>query len=263
MLHDLFTYAEHDAHTLTEAEEAETIAAAQAGDESAAERLLFAYGPVLRNAVARIHERLIEDGTLGADLEDLQASAVAALFEVIVSHDPSLNPRIAGRAYTAIRRALVDEVTSGASFAVPERTLSRYNGIVRAAEGDLEEAERQAPEFGMSREVFRDVRAAVETNRHDLNATGDEDEAPANYSPIYSPAPIVDVEDKILVDLAFRAVDDEEARIVELAYGFTEYDPVPDAEIAHRLGLTRPTAQRKRGKALDKMRKALGATPAV
>ncbi|WP_157601800.1 hypothetical protein [Promicromonospora kroppenstedtii] len=69
---------------------------------------------------------------------------------------------------------------------------------------------------------------------------------------------MVDVEDKILVDMAFAAMTDEEARICELAYGFTEYEPVPDPEIGHRMGLSKATVQRKRQKALGQSRKALG-----
>lgn len=272
MLHDLFTYADTAEHTLTEADEAEAISAAREGSDEATWALLLAYGPALRSAVSRFKGNLRdgqtsqahgEDGTTSSALADLQSAAVVAFLELIAEHDPALNPRLAGRVSARLSRALADEVAASASFAVPERTLSRFYGIVRDADGDLALALESAPDYGMTRETFSAVLHAVKADSLDGLTADDEDGArpEIHASSVFSPSPIVDVEDKILVEVAFGAVDDEEARIVELAYGFTEYDPVPDAEIGHRIGLTRPTVQRKRGKALGKMRKALAVTP--
>lgn len=271
MIDQLFTYAPSEA--LAEQEEAELIRLAQAGDEGAVLALMQAYGPALRSAVARFSKASHSPADV-RPVEDLRSAAVVAFLEVIAEHDPALNPRLAGRVSVRLTSALADEVSATAAFRVPERTLSRFYGILRNAEGNVALAEEAAPDYGMSREVFRDVLAAV--GAYSLDAVADaegrggagKDKPPSagvdrlGAAPIWSSTPIADVEDAILVDMAFAAVDDEEARICELAYGFTDYDPVPDAEIGHRLGLTRPTVQRKRGKALSKMRKALGVTHA-
>lgn len=270
-IEEIFTYGPA-APIETESDEAGLIAAAQLGDETAALRLIEAYGPALRASVSRFGK----GHGASSGIEDLRQAALAAFMEVIYEHDPRLNPRLAGRVSVRLTSALADEVSANSAFRVPERTLSRFYGIVRAAEGDLNAALDLAEEYGMSRGVFQDVLAAVNAvsmdERNDYTdsrggaAIGDPYSPVSgdsiNASPLFSSTPIADVEDVILVDMAFGAVDNEEARICELAYGFTEYDPVPDAEIAHRLGLTRPTVQRKRGKALDKMRKAIGVTHA-
>lgn len=256
---DLFTYAE-DATIEDAADEAVLIEAAKAGDEEAQTRLIIAYGPALRSAVKRFMKRLPVEERGGKE-DDAQMEALAAFMEVLHQHDPEKNPRLAGRLASRLVAALANAAQMDAVMTIPERTLSRFYGILRAAEGDLETASEMAPSMGMSIHVFNDIRAVV----HDATTlTVDDDEdgdrflAQPLHSNLYTAYD--EVEDHVIIDMAFKAVDDEEARIVELAYGFTEYEPVPDAEVGHRLGLTRPTVQRKRGKAIEKMREALGVT---
>lgn len=269
MLDAIFTYTDADL-SLTEQEEAETIEAARAGDSDAVLRLATAYGPALRAAVSNFASGVKGGrdtggtglGTSAFEVGDVQSTVLVGFMETIREHDPAVSPRLAGTIRRRIARELADLFAETMPFTVPERTLSRFYGILRDAEGDLDAAERIAEERGMTPETFRDVYAAVRAtgSLDGLLAEAAESGAGFTASPVVSAAPIVDVEDRILVDVAFRAVDDDEARICGLAYGFTEYDPQPDAEIAHRMGLTRPTVQRKRGKALGKMRKALGVT---
>lgn len=261
MLDELFTYSDVDHSIADENEEAAIIEAAQAGDEIAALSLMNAYGRALRSAVARFTSAGLVGGV---PVEDLRSAAIVAFLEVIAEHDPALNPRLAGRVSTRLIAALAKEASGVTSFTIPERTLSRFYGILREADGDVEVALDSVGDYGMSRETFLQVLAAIRgTDSLDGHSEDGADvpHVSTTATPLFSPAPVVDVEDKILVDMAFAAVEDEEARICELAYGFTEYEPVPDAEIAHRLDMTRPTVQHKRGKALSKMRKALGATP--
>lgn len=260
MLDSVFTYTDADL-SLTEAEEVAAIAAAQEGDEAEKMRLVYAYGPALRSSVRRFASA---EGNPDLPVEDLQSTALVGFLTLIEEHDPAASPRLAGRVSAYLTRFLAEEFSAVAAFTVPGRTLRRFYGLVKMHDGDVEAAEAAAPEHGMSREVFRDVLAAVR-GTGSLDADLGEEGGPSpvdRATPVFSTTPIVDVEDRILVDHAFAAVDDEEERICRLSYGFTEYDPQPDAEIAHRMGLTRPTVQRKRGKALGQMRKALGVTPA-
>lgn len=260
MLDQLFTYSE--AVTLTEPEEVALIESAQAGDEAAYLRLLEAYGPALRSAVGSASKII--------DAEEAQATALVAFAEILSSHD-ARNPdyedgRLAPRLTPHLKDSLGLAVSGSYAFRVPKRSLTRYLGILKEAEGDVAAARDLAPSRAMSVETFDAIHAAAGTASLDERLEGafaseaGHAEPGMNETPLFSPTPIVDIEDRMLVKAAFRAVDDDSARIVELAYGFTEYDPVPDAEIAHRLGLTRPTVQRRRGKALDSMRKALGVT---
>lgn len=256
---EIFTYTTTD-YSMTEAEEAASILAAQAGDDAAKMALLRAYGPALRSAVARFGK-----GSEGLEVGDLQSAALASFLELIVTHDPEKGPRLAGRVTSALAQGLAEEFASSASFTVPSRTLKRFFGVLKAADGDVEEAERLASEFGMGLETFRAVLAAVRTSSLEARQEGGSAEEGGRASgfgeqPVRASSPVADVEDRVLVEMAFSEVSDEEARIVELAYGFTEYDPVPDAEIGHRLGLTRPTVQRRRASALGTMRKTIGVT---
>lgn len=268
MLDRLFTYA--DAVVVTEPEEVALIEAAQAGDEDAYARLLEIYGPAIRAAVNSARKII--------DEEEAQATALVAFAEVLASHDPHnpdyLDGRLAPRLAPHLKDALGLAVAGSYAFQVPKRSLTRYLGILKEADGDPAAARDLAPSRSMSVETFDAIRAAAAATSlteatefgEDFHRTGEGSEGTSYRasdlaaSPLFAPAPVVDIEDRLLVQAAFRAVEDQEARIVELAYGFTEYDPVPDAEIAHRLGLTRPTVQRKRGKALTSMRKALGVT---
>lgn len=269
----IFDYTDADL-SLDEAEEARLIEIAQGRgpgashehESSAKTRLIEAYGPALRAAVGR-YSGTVGNGFLASDratqvrsTEDLQSAAIVGILEAIAEHDPERHPRLAGTLVHHLNRALSEEAMP--AFAVPTRTLSRFFGIIRAADGDFRAAEELAPSYAMSRETFRDLLELVSAQSLDAFVDGSGDgRSPADFpaaQPLFSATPIVDVEDRILVDMAFRAMDDEELRVCELYYGFTEYDPVPDAEIAHRIGASRPAVQRKRMKALSKARKALG-----
>lgn len=254
----IFTYT--DTVALAVEEEADLISRAQQGDTDAQMTLVTAYGPALRSAVARFRKGMVE-GATDLDVEDLQSAALVALLDLIQTHDPEVSPRLAGRVAQHLAAALGEEFSSASAFAVPSRTLKRFFGILKEADGDLAAAEALAPERQMRASTFREIAALVRSESVE-GISSDDEGAPVDFfaEPVFAPTPVVDVEDKILVEAAFAAVDDEQERICRLSYGFTEYEPVPDAEIAHRMGLTRPTVQRKRGKALGAMRKALGVT---
>lgn len=257
-LDNLFAFA--DAAPLSVEEEVALIASAQAGDADAYTRLLHAYGPTLRSHAAKAAKF--------TDTDDARSSALLAFAEVLASHDVEYgyeNGRLASRLTPHLLNVL--DTTKGealSAFAVPSRTMKRYFGLMKAADGDVVAARALAPSSMMTVETFDSVHSAVMADSLEGLTTPDGDGPSRDFvaSPVYTVSPVVDVEDAILVDVAFRAVDDEEERVCRLAYGFTEYDPQPDAEVAHRMGLTRPTVQRRRTSALGKMRKALGVTPA-
>lgn len=265
---DIFRYT--DSATLSVEEEVTLITDAQAGDEGATLLLLNAYGPALRNGVTRFMRRLpVEER--GADrTEEAQAEALAAFMETLVSHDPEKSPRLAGRISQRLTDAFAEAARLDAAMNIPERTLSRFYGILREAEGDLTVARALASSKGMKETTFDDILAVV---RETLSLThedheGDEDGDRLLMAPLHSDvrSEYDEVEDAILIDIAFASVDDDEARVVEMAYGFrgtSDYapgEPMPDSAIAGAIGGSRATVQRKRGKALGKMRKALGVT---
>jgi len=249
-----FTAEPLDAH-----EERGLIAAAQLGDSAAVERLVLLYAPALRGGV-KVYTRALLTTPQRSDLEDVQADAVMALIEAIHAFDPGKHTRLAAIAPSYIRNAVsVSAGTSATSFTIPERTLKRFFGILRAADGDAELAAGLAPSYEMRRETFLAVLDAVRnTDSYQAVEDGEDLSVQAfKMAPIWDGA-FGDAEDRILVEGAFRAVDTLEGDVCRLAYGFADYEPQSDPEVAERMGLSRPKVQRVRSGALDKMRSALG-----
>lgn len=235
-------------------EEIRLIALAQDGDEGAKETLLETYAPALRSAVGRF----TRDGAI--DVEEAQATALLGFVEVLADHDAGKGDRLAGRLTQRVTRDLAEATSTTTAFAIPERTLSRFYGILRAHDGDVSAARDHARSKGMSLEVFDAVyRAIRETEALDAVAADEDDERyeVASFSLWENEDPEIAVEDAILVEAAFDAVEKPEAQICELAYGFTDF-PRSDGEIAAVMVSTRPTVQRRRERALRTMRVALG-----
>lgn len=235
-------------------EERETIHAAQSGDDAAKLKLLYAYAPALRNAVARYTD------VLGS--EDARSFAVLAFLDAIAQFDETKYDRLAAVVAPMVTNELAEAVANRADVTVPSRTRTRFFGILRRAEGNVHKAALLAPTYEMSRETFYAVLEAINTESMDA-PVGERDEfggyeRPA--APLWNPDDVfADAEDRILVEMAFTAVDDLETDICRMSYGFTSYNPVPDGQIADDLGMSRPTVQRRRAGALTKMRDALGA----
>lgn len=239
---------------LSQAEERETIHAAKSGDEAAKLTLLYAYAPALRNAVARYTE------VLGAD--DARQAAVLAVLAAVETFDEEKYDRLAAVVAPALTNELGELVALSASVTVPHRTRTRFFGILRRAGGDVHAAALLAPKYEMSRETFYAVLEAI--NAESLDAPAGERDEFGGYErpavPLWNPEDVyADAEDRILVEMAFTAVDDLETDICRMSYGFASYNPIPDGQIAADLGMARPTVQRRRAGALGKMRDALGA----
>jgi RNA polymerase sigma factor (sigma-70 family) len=269
LMHDVFE-ARQDA-PLDLLEERLLLADAQRGDDAATARLIRAYGPALRGAVAA-HVRALPQYPQPADLEDIRSQALVGVLEAIRAFNPERHERLAATVATYVQHEVAEAATSTAAFTIPARTLSRFFGILRAAGGDVAEAARIAPEHKMRPETFAAVLDSMRgTHSYEGTIENYLDSRMGGYSPTGNgsrgasidaqplwdnSAP--DVEDRILVEAAFAAVNTLEKDVVGLAYGFTDYDPVPDAEIADRIGMSRAKIQRTRTGALSKMRSALG-----
>lgn len=266
----LFTYA--DAAPLDLADEIAAIEAAQLGDEAATLRLMEAYGPALRAAVSRFSGLLENDAPI--DTDDARMTAISGFMEALHSHDPAQGDRLAGIVAQYVNEALT-EVTKATrpALSVPKRTLSRFFGILREADGDVRAAREMAPSREMSPATFDQILAAARPGSiealRDPNGDGS-DFRDLVASPVFTTSPVVDVEDRILTDAALRACDDDEHRVISLQFGFSPVveivdgervtvDRLPsDREIGDIIGMTRPTVQRRGKSALTKMRKALG-----
>lgn len=245
-------------------EEREALRAAQAGDEAATLKLLYAYAYALRDAIGayRYAGGVWADGPRDSHLAgDLRMAAVEGFLEALYAFDlEGAHSRLAATIEGYVANSMSTAVVAPVAINVPERTLKRFYSILRKAQGDPIKGAALAPQYSMTVETFVSVLTAVRSTQ---SLDGPTDEADGD-SPDRLDIQIAgrdyydDVEDKLLVETAFAAVDDLEEDVCRLAYGFSDYDPIPDAEVGHRLGLSRPKVQRVRASALGKMRNALG-----
>ncbi|WP_454051455.1 hypothetical protein [Cellulomonas sp. Marseille-Q8402] len=237
--------------------EAALVERVRAGDSDAFLRLAENYAPRLRAAAA--HAR-------GA-IEDRDERRQAAL---TAFHAAVLATRPGDRVARVIKLAMSSEMNRTASesrtgLSVPHGTARRYFSILGAAGGDIRLAAASAAAHGMSTEAFHSVRHAVHdgVSVESLVAVDAGDGATAldqHLSPAYEPvAHASSVERQVLAEHALAAVEGVERTVTLLAYGFAEPEPVPDAEIAHRLGINRTSAWKIRQRALSRMRVRLGA----
>lgn len=247
-------------------DERDTIAAAQAGDSAAKEKLILAYARSLRNGVIAFTRNFSPEDRV-ADVDDVRSQALLGFLEAVRAFNPLRHDRLAAIAPEYIRQAVTSEAASASSFTVPERTLKRFFAILRLAEGNIYDAAALAPTYEMRKETFLAILSAIRNvDSLDLPEAGGEDTvgvsrdgwSGAMVRPLWDNVE-PDSDSKLLVAAAFDAVNTLEGDVVRLAYGFADYDPVPDAEIAARLGLSRQKTQRTRNAALDKMRERLAA----
>lgn len=248
--------------------ERDAILAAKKGDEDATLDLMFAYAPALRNGV-KWYTRAIPSVDRADGLEEIRSVAVFGLLEAIAAFDVDAGyDRLAATVGEYVANAVAEHAQAVCGLTVPSRTLSRFFAILRKAEGNVYEAAALAPKYHMTRETFLAVLSAVRSESYDAYAVKEEEGAVSGdllgKTEVSEGGllPVLDayeaVNQRMEVEAAFAAVDDVEEAVCRLAYGFETYgDPVPDGEIGHRLGMTRPTVQRRRASALGKMRDAL------
>jgi DNA-directed RNA polymerase specialized sigma subunit len=272
---DIFErYTEREQLTL-EAER-ELIRRAKDHDEEAVIGLLYAYGPLLRKSVGRYRYAggvwAENQSSSSASQEDLRSGAVLALLEAVEAFDFERWDRLAAILPQITADELATALVGPVAFSVPSRTLKRFYSILRAAKGNVYEAAALAPSLKMTTDTFlavhQAVRKADSLDAFVTNGSGQTGDSSAevigaaynndNAGPVWDGA-YADVEDAILVETAFQVVDTLEKDVIRLAYGFSDYDPVPDAEIGERLGFSRPKVQRVRASGLAKMRVAIGA----
>lgn len=238
-------------------EEREALRASRLGDEAATIALLYAYAPALRKAASHYAE------ALGA--EDARSTAILGLLTAVAEFDEDTYDRLAATIVQTLANQFVEALADQAPVTVPSRTRTRFFGILRRAEGNVHAAALLAPSFEMSRETFYAVWEALRVQSVDDRQDDDRAEFTGNglegkFRPLWGEEALLeDATDRILVELAFSAVDDLETDICRMRYGFASYEPMSDGEIGDHLGLQKRTVQRRRSGALDKMRSALGA----
>jgi DNA-directed RNA polymerase specialized sigma subunit len=233
-------------------EESALVAQVRAGSSEAFARLAQQYAPRLRAAAARARCSI-------EDREERQQAALTAFHSAVLATAPGQRvATVITLTMTAAMHRTASESRRGLS--VPHGTARRYFAILGDAHGDLDSARALAPTSGMSAEVFESVRAAVrgDLSIEAMTAAGGSDAVDDRTTGARSAPEGGGVETMLLARDALAAVDGVERTVTLLAYGFAEEEPVPDAEIAHRLGINRSSAWKIKQRALTRMRDRLG-----
>lgn len=229
--------------SITPEEERWLIARFQGGDAEALEPLVLAYLPLLLKAV-RTHSHL--------DRDDARQACLEGLMRAVHAFDLQRDCRLAGILPSYLDHALAKAGTEGRAVRIPSRSYARYQGIMRRAGGDLTKAIEIAGEHKMAVNTLLAVHHAVRAESLDASEAAEWLADPLEH--VYE----LEEDQLRLVAAAFAVLDCLEEEIIRASCGFTpDFEPQPDAEIAHRLGMTRPTVQRRRAAALRKVREAL------
>ncbi|MFG3710097.1 sigma factor [Micromonospora sp. NPDC047730] len=243
-------------HIASPAEEVELIAQAKQGVEAATMRLFESYVTNLRGAVRKY--------AVALSVEDAQQVAFVGFLKAIHDFDPAKSNRLLSNLHHVSSALSREASLATGGFSIAPRMVDRFYSILREAEGDPETAAKLAPtreRDSMPEATFWTIYEALAAAGRSLEVVIEVHGEEA-LSDVAAPREMTDAEDRILVEVAFGAVSDVEATVCRMAYGFTDYDPVPDAEIGHRLGFSRTKTLRTRQGALGKMREAIGAIDA-
>jgi DNA-directed RNA polymerase specialized sigma subunit len=252
--------------TLPLKKEREAIRAAKCGDDEATLKLLYAYACALRK-VSGMYRHAGGAWACGpgdsGPAGDRRMAAVEGFLEALYAFDlGGIHSRLAATVEAYIANSISSAASAPAAMNVPDRTLKRFYSILRKADGDPVKGAALAPRYCMTTETFMSVLTALRSTESLDDPSDDAGGAAGDpvrlEVPVCGPDYYEDVENKLLVETAFAAVDSLEAGVCRLAYGFSDDGPLPDSEVGHRLGLSRPKVQRMRTSALGKMRSAVG-----
>lgn len=259
----------HQDRPLSVDEERACILRAKAGDQDAVVDLLYAYARAIRNSLYDFM-RAARSQRSTSEVEDARMAVVVGFLEAIEEIDLDTHERLATIVRDRLARAVEQVTETAATTTVPSRTLRRFYGILREADGDEELALQLAPEHGMRPETFLSVLASVRHAKA-ISATDAADDDDPHGSEYAYPDEVVwvdpqdDADDRVMVELVFARrgdrndLTDREEAVLRWAYGFESYgDPQPDSAVGYYLGVTRSVVRRARGNGLEKARARLG-----
>ena len=235
---------------ISQEQEAELIAKAQAGDESATLALIKQYSPLIKRTV---------NGAGYMDKEDAVQEVLVEILSVIKSHDTDKHPRLAGRLSSALSGAVKEAGRKEQSqFKIPSGTVKRYNQILRAAEGKKEKALTLCSLYKMKPSTFLHI--------HNLINRVDSIDEVTNIAGSQMDSTI---EDSLLCAYGFTSLTDEEEEVIKTSYGFSEvnvgghwvwaegHNPLSATIVSAAMDISTHRVKKLHSEALGKMREVL------
>lgn len=237
------------------AEERELIGATKRGDNNACGALLTQYAPVIKKYAAQAPKSV--------DREEIQGALMLGFMEAVTAFNEVEHSNLAVILPNHLKRALTTVGVHSCSFTIPARSLSRWLGILKKADGDVWEGARIAPDSGMSRSTFLSIHSALRST-NSLDALLSAGPYVVHALRIQTQEPVGE-SDGELVGLVFSERGDDndlnqrEAEVLRRVYGWWTYGSMQtDDAVGVEMGLSRATVQRTRQGALEKARRRLG-----
>ena len=217
------------------------VASAKSGDTKATAKITEDMDPALWSLANKIGGKF--------HAEDAHSEGVLAVLGAIQSYEPGRSAStFFTHAYTAAKHAMSEYVSSNGydGPSVPGRSVRRYHQHMKAANGDLVEAQQLAlANSSMGHATFMAVHTAVTGVQHlDLAVDGDDGET---FNPVMDQASMQmghqqqfdDVDNALLVSDMFSTLSDKEILILSMYYGIGGHEPISDHEIAAKINLSR------------------------
>ena len=217
-----------------------TVAAAAAGDTTAADTIIAAMNPQVTKLVNK---------TCGQyHREDGMSEAAVAVWESILTFDPDNTAQFMTFAHGNVRRALMSFVsTNTPGPTVPERSAKRYASNMAAAGGDASRALKMLTESTLDRTetgspaAFTAAHIALTDTKHVDRLTREGEEGELETVEISA---TIDVEttalNRVQTEQMLALCSTKESDIIVRTYGLNGHEPHTDAETATALGISRP-----------------------
>jgi len=278
---------------LSVARQAELIAAAQSApvelfvSEDGTESLRYGYSPASENALEELVRSFLPVISKEArrskrlDFEDAEATLLAEFVATVRLHDLASPVPFSKTIGTILSRKISDTDRTSDLVPVKESVAVYYWRLMHRHDYDVAAAyeEVKTTANGIAPATFLAVHAivsGVDSIDVSIGAADAGDEAAVRAASLGR-----SFEDRVAlraeVDWLFTLVDDRAESVLRLVFGFADSatetfrlahgfqigEELTDAQAAYVLGITRPTAQRDRVKALAVMRSAIEALEAL
>lgn len=247
---------------ISAADEADLIRKAQAGDNDAMAELIAKAEAQIGGVVAG-YARMATTPQLR---EDLTQEAVIGFIAAVRAFDVDSGVRLWAYAKFHVQKAINNGRRAELAVPIPEDTQRTYGAAMRKARATLGDGADPAELYALGESYARQERMVEGTffaahcvltssravlaldNPHTVGDLGSTPwEAATSYSTI---------EDRDEAASYLAKLSDAERSVIVLAVGLGNGEPMSDQAIADRLGMTRPTVQRIRTRALAAMRAA-------